>query len=379
MIGRCMTFPFQALSACHAELEAEATLNDGPATFPAHGLDCMRRLGVLSAPLPRALGGQGFGTEPTGAAGLQEMLRLVGHASLALGRIVEGHVNALRLIARYGTPARMAQAAQAVHDGALFGVWVTDGTPPLAMQPGHDGIVLHGSKAFASGVGHVTHALVTAATPAGDVRMLVVDVTDAARVQRAPDGLAGMRGAGTGRYDFTGMAVQESCMVGQAGDYLCQPEFSAGAWRAMAVALGGIERLAHVLRTQLAARGRAQAPAQLARIGHALIAVETAFMWTRRAATLAETPDPHAPGDIAATVNLARLAVERAGLEVIELVQRGLGLSAFVRANVAERLLRDLATYLRQPAPDEALCEAAAWFTHRDLPRVAEQHMAGLA
>ncbi|MDT8871753.1 hypothetical protein RAA17_13195 [Komagataeibacter rhaeticus] len=85
---------------------------------------------------------------------------------------------------------------------------------------------------------------------------------------------------------------------------------------------------------------------------------------------LAAAPDRHATGDIVATVNLARLAVERAGLEVIGLVQRGLGLAAFVRTNPAERLLRDLATYLRQPAPDETLCEAAGWFTHRDLPRM---------
>lgn len=370
MIGRFMTFPFEALSACRAELEAEATINDGPAAFPHHGLDRLRALGVLSAALPQACGGHGFGTEAHGASGLLHMLRLVGHGSLALGRIVEGYVNALRLIACYGTQARMAQATAAVHDGALFGVWVTDGAQPLAMEAGDGTVTLHGGKAFASGVGHVTHALVTAATQGGNVHMLLVGVADTSRVHHGPDGLAGMRGAGTGRYDFTDMVVQAECMVGQAGDYLRQPEFSAGAWRAMAVALGGIERLATVLREQLAARGRAQAPAQQARIGDALIAAETAFLWTHRAAMLAAAPDRHATGDIAATVNLARLAVERAGLEVIGLVQRGLGLAAFVRTNPAERLLRDLATYLRQPAPDETLCEAAGWFTHRDLPRM---------
>jgi hypothetical protein len=30
--------------------------------------------------------------------------------------------------------------------------------------------------------------------------------------------------------------------------------------------------------------------------------------------------------------------------------------------------MRDLATYLRQPAADEALTEAAAWFTEHPLP-----------
>ena len=54
--------------------------------------------------------------------------------------------------------------------------------------------------------------------------------------------------------------------------------------------------------------------------------------------------------------------IETATMEAIGLVQRSLGLSAFLEPNPAERLMRDLATYLRQPAPDEALTEAAGWF-----------------
>lgn len=183
------------------------------------------------------------------------------------------------------------------------------------------------------------------------------------------DGIAGMRGAGTGNYDFNGTVLQADGLIGQADDYLRQPEFSAGAWRAMAVALGGIERLTTLLRGQLVERGRADSPAQQVRIGTALIAAETALLWTRRAALIASGQTRHEAGDITATVNLARHAVERAGLDVIEVVQRGLGLSAFVRTNIVERLNRDLATYLRQPAPDEALAEAAQWFTRRDLPQ----------
>jgi hypothetical protein len=37
-----------------------------------------------------------------------------------------------------------------------------------------------------------------------------------------------------------------------------------------------------------------------------------------------------------------------------------------------ERLCRDLATYLRQPAPDEALDDAAAWFMDHPLPETDE-------
>jgi hypothetical protein len=69
-----------------------------------------------------------------------------------------------------------------------------------------------------------------------------------------------------------------------------------------------------------------------------------------------------------ATVNLARIAIELGCVDAIAAIQRSLGLAAFVQANPVERLCRDLATYLRQPAPDEALDESAAYFMTHDLP-----------
>lgn len=53
------------------------------------------------------------------------------------------------------------------------------------------------------------------------------------------------------------------------------------------------------------------------------------------------------------------MVTERAALDVMERVQRGLGLSAFIRPHPAERICRDLATYLRQPVPDLAMSDAA--------------------
>jgi len=48
-------------------------------------------------------------------------------------------------------------------------------------------------------------------------------------------------------------------------------------------------------------------------------------------------------------------------MDAMRLIQRSLGLAGFLEPNPIERLMRDLGTYLRQPAPDEALTEAAAW------------------
>ena len=45
---------------------------------------------------------------------------------------------------------------------------------------------------------------------------------------------------------------------------------------------------------------------------------------------------------------------------MIALAQRSVGLAGFLEAHPLERLMRDLATYLRQPAPDAALTGMAA-------------------
>lgn len=354
------------IDAAAAELDRAAARIDRDGGLPTASIARLRDLGVLAAPLPRAHGGQGLGTEPHGALGLMALLRSIGRADLSLGRLFEGHVNALRLIFRDGDATQRQRAAGDVAAGPLFGLWVTD-AEPVRLQGAPDRPTLHGEKLFASGASLVTRALVTATPETGAPRMVLVPLDETRAAGPMPSGLTGMRGAATGRCDLAACAVTREALIGRPGAYLLQPDFSSGAWRGSAVALGGIDRLVDLLRAQLAARGRDSDPHQRVRIGEALIARETASFWTRRAALLAEG-EGFAAGDVSATVNLARIACEQSGLAVLALVQRGLGLQAFVQSNPAERVMRDLATYLRQPAPDETLTEAAAWFTGRDLP-----------
>jgi len=72
--------------------------------------------------------------------------------------------------------------------------------------------------------------------------------------------------------------------------------------------------------------------------------------------------------EIVAVVNLARLAVEASGLKAMQLTQRSLGIAAFRAGHPAERICRDLAVFLRQPAPDETLDRAAGFFLRHGLP-----------
>jgi hypothetical protein len=92
-----------------------------------------------------------------------------------------------------------------------------------------------------------------------------------------------------------------------------------------------------------------------------MIACETSHLWLRQAARMGEDHSA-SPDHVVAYVGLARIAIETACLDAMQAVQRSLGLSAFCLGNPVERICRDLGTYLRQPAPDEVLTEAAAYF-----------------
>ncbi len=357
-----------ALAGIVPDLQRHAVLLDESGHYPETDMAVLRRLGVLGAPVPVGLGGFGMGTEPEGALGLMEALRLIGCGNLSLGRLYEAHVNVLHLVARYGSVTQRHNVASDALRGHLHGLWVTDVPDnPLRLDAG---LVVHGAKSPCSGAGHATRALVTAQMPSGETCMLLLALAPGERADLSGWDAHGMRATASGRMVFDGLRVTSEALLGQPGDYLRQPDFAAGAWRASAVALGGLEALVADMRHRLVARGRDGDPHQRARVGEALIAQETARLWVHRAALVAEagTGDP---GDIANTVNLARIAVEMACLDAIRIVQRSLGLAAFARGTFIELLFRNLGVYLRQPAPDETLTEAAAHFMQRALPVVS--------
>jgi alkylation response protein AidB-like acyl-CoA dehydrogenase len=344
-------------------MQQRALQLDEAADFPAEDINLLRSLGALAAPLPPHLGGAGWGTQPKGAAGLMQALRLLGQGNLSVGRLYEAHVNALRLVVRFGTSDQAHAIALDALDGHLFGLWVTD-APQAPLRMREDGI-LCGSKAPCSGAGHATRALVTARMPSGGTHMLTIRAPRHVCSGRTAWDTQGMRSACNGRVELD--EIRPIAVIGRAEDYLSQPDFSAGAWRTSAVTLGGMEALVAEMRRQLVRRARDGDPYQRERVGKALIAQETARFWVARAALFGEAINVDA-NDITSTVNLARIAVEVACLDVLRIAQRALGLAAFRRGELSELLLRDLATYLRQPAPDEILAEAAAHFMQRAIP-----------
>ena len=344
------------LASAAAALWTRAPGFDIDGGSPSGLCEPLQEYGLFLDALPAAAGGSdlAFAAEP-----LAKALMLIGGCDLSAGRIFEGHVNAVKLVFRYGDAAQQRRLAEDVHAGAVCGVWNAEAPPGLRLEPGPaGGGRLQGSKIYCSGIGLVTRPVVTAKLVAGELLML------APRLGRTPDHdlsawtVRGMRATATGTVDFTGTMIEPGDIVGEADDYYRPPLFKGGAWRFAAVQAGAVSRITELMRVELRARGRQGDPHQKARLGHAALAAETAELWVRRAAEFAEdaTSDPVG---VEAYVNLARLAVEKAALEVIGLTERGLGLSAFTRPNPVERVVRDLSTYLRQPFPDGALEDAA--------------------
>jgi alkylation response protein AidB-like acyl-CoA dehydrogenase len=251
--------------------------------------------------------------------------------------------------------------------GQVFGVWNTEKAPVTIEADERGRPVLRGGKTFATGAGFIDFAIVTATFEGGGRRMVIVTANAAARTDPVSWRVRGMRSTVSGTYDLTGLPAGPEVRLGKPGDYEREPRFSAGAWRFTAVQLGGIERVIGLLREHLATTPGKNDPIHRARFGEALAAARSAYLWVREAALRAESPLAGA-AEIA-FVLMTRGVVERAGLQAMEAAARTIGTRAFFDDQPVDQACRDLALYLRQPVPDQALDRAAAAFIEQDCWR----------
>lgn len=342
------------LDALTRAIAAGAAERDRDGGFPHAAFAALTAAGHVGAP-------------PIGRGEAAELLRLlaaVGRGDLSTGRIYEGHVNALILIDRYGTPAQRERFFAAARQGQIFGVWNTDiPEAPLTME----GDRLCGGKIFASGVDGLDHVLVTTAGEGGR-QMFVVPVRGFA-VDRTWWRPLGMRASGSHKVTAEGIPVAPEMVLGGADDYIREPWLTGGAIRFAAVQAGGMHAVFDAALSHLTSGGRAGNSHQAHRLARMGLAVETGYVFLARAARAWDTTisgggggggDDAAAAELVATAQAARSAVERCALDVLELAERGVGAAGFNAPHSLERLLRDLRTYLRQPDPDGALAGLGA-------------------
>ncbi|MDZ4372800.1 MAG: acyl-CoA dehydrogenase family protein [Phenylobacterium sp.] len=327
--------------AAAAALDAERHDQDG--SFPTQAFEALGAMGVTKR-LPLGRGE---------AMDLLWILAAAGRGDLSVGRILEGHVNVLVLIDRYGSETQRSVSRALLDEGALFGVWNTDAPGnPLCEAEG----ALQGAKSFSTGIDGLSHAIVTT-TVDGARQMLLVPLAGRP-VDRTWWRPLGMKASGSHVVDFTGHRIDAGSRLGGPDAYIQQPWFSAGAMRFAAVQVGGMHGVLDTAVQHLQAARRTEDPYQRHRVGVMATAVEGGYGWLRRCAeswTRCETGGAAEAEEAIATVNAARGAVERACLEVLELAERSVGAAGFIAPHPLERRLRDLRTYLRQPNPDGAL------------------------
>ncbi len=336
--------------------DLEAALVQTAPSNDEHGgrLSCdlllLKREGINLAPLSSEFGGRGWANDTDRLAEGFDTLRMLGRANLSVGRIFEGHWNAIKLAELYGTPQQMETIAAKVADGTWLGVWGAEGSEPVTCADN----ILNGTKRFTSGIDDIAMAVV----PVGEAercQLYIAPCDDEVRGDASTWRVSGMRATRSGTYDFTGV---EAWPLGEPGDYQREPWFEGGVWRYCAVHLGGAEALRDEAVATITKRGQAGAPRQRDRIARMATLCETMRLWVLNAATRVEGSTAGEDIAAAAYALLAREQVELGCLEVIALADRAMGTMGHSEGCRADRVRRDLGLFLRQADIDGKLDRA---------------------
>ncbi len=364
-MAECIAEVIAAEQPCSAHNDPRIPNAAAAHAAPRAALRRLTEAGLLTAPLPEGLGGLGLGTEAGGHLPLLRTLAAVGGADLALGRLIEGHVNGLILVNAFGSPAQQQRAAEDAHAGLLFGVWNTGDGEPMRLGSTRGTLRMHGCKGFATGAAFVQRPIVTVEHGGWQMtlpRMETAPVAEAVRLDRSSWEPFGMERSESFTVEFTGAELVADDLIGAPGDFYRDPLFRGGAIRFAAVQAGALLRLSTMFADWLQARRRAGDPYQLQRMGEIALAAQEAAFWVERAGAVAEyamgvDADDAAVAAMVRCANMTRLAIERLATATMPRIIAGIGAHGLLRPHGFERLLRDLTMYLRQPNPDGTLAE----------------------
>lgn len=333
---------------------------DAAPVFPIESIKLLRDAGLLRTFAPIVAGGEPFPDRDRQYACMMSVLRAIGCADLSVGRLFEGHVNAMLLFDWFGTATQHAALCRNLEAGAFYGVWATEPAPGVRLLRNDGGWALEGAKSFATGAGGLAHAVITAQPEEGSRRLVIADASCSARANLSYWRVRGMRATGSGLYDLSDMKITDEDLLGAAGDYDRDPDFTTGAWRFTAVQLGGIEALLIETREAMTPASR-EDPVQRAKFADAVAAARSAYLWVRECAMRAAARDKDGP----AFARMTRGVVERSALDVMELASRLIGTRSAMDGQRIDKIIRDLSLYLRQAGPDYARDQAAiAWLDH---------------
>jgi alkylation response protein AidB-like acyl-CoA dehydrogenase len=264
-------------------------------------------------------------------------LAAVAACDLGLVKLFEGHTDALAILAELQGPTPPA--------GSRWGVWAAE--PPdarvqavkVGIRSDGEGLRLSGTKAWCSGAGVVTHALVTAwlndepilAAVAMDQPFISIDASKWQAV--------GMQATASADVSFD---EASATLVGGVHSYVRRPGFWHGGAGIAACWYGAAAQIGRMLREASTQRADAH---RLAHLGAVDVALAGA------AAVLRETAahiDANPLAESQREAMRARLVIEEAATAVMNHATRTLGAGPLCRNARFARALADLPVFLRQ-------------------------------
>ncbi len=294
-----------------------------------------------------------------------DLLRRVAAADAAVGRILDGHQNAIeRLEVAADTETRERELAAVTAGPRLLGVWGADPGPgegePARLHEGGAGLILRGAKTFCSGAGGVDAALVMVGSDGGEPPSLVlVECGERVEVDRGWYRASGLRASESHRVVFADAPV--TAVLGEPGELARDPWFSRDAMRTAAMWSGMIDAAVEAALDDLAER-RPEDPLAAVAAGRIAAAHGTVDAWLDRAAAVADAaiagPDSPTLGtdretsvggpDARATSIAMRAEIDRAAKTILEVAAAACGSHPFVTGGRLDRARRDLETFLLQ-------------------------------
>ena len=288
------------------------------------------------------------------------LVRAVAAADGSVGRIFDGHLNAIERLAVHGPPELRDAELSRVRDGRLLaGVWggePTQGEGPSAeLVGGRSGERVRGVKTFCSGAGGLQRAAVIVRDPAADSSALVwLDLDDSGvEIDRTWYRAAGLVASESHRVIFHDVPV--SARLGPPGAISLQPWFARDALRTAASWAGMADTAVESALDVLAGRSHTGELEALA-AGRIVTAQRTIDAWLELATRAMDRVD----GELAALAVHARVAISDAGARILDEAARACGSGPFARGGDLDRARRDLELFLLQHRLDPLLTRVGA-------------------
>lgn len=317
--------------------------------FPTEAIRALADAGALSATVGAARAGKSVAEE-------WELVRRVAAADASVGRILDGHLNAIERLEVTADPRLRDRELERVgHGGHLLGVWGADPRPgegPPARLHERDGaLVVRGVKTFCSGAGGVDAALVAVGSENGAPPRLALVECAGLEIDRSWFRAAGLRASESHRVRFDDAPVLG--LLGEPGELSREPWFSRDAMRTAASWAGMVDAAAEAALAELASR--AEDPGSRLAAGRIEASRATVDAWIALATTAADAGTDPGRSSI-----LMRAEIDRAAKTLLEVAASACGSGPFVRGGRLDRARRDLETFLLQHRLEPLLARIGA-------------------